>query len=150
VAAFLDADTGSGEREGYHIRIRSGSYDEVVLEPALIAVVHEVDARILVRVADPRERRNAGSPLRGIFANEIVGLAREFVFLDGPGGVGADERHANRCADVRLLCVRPILRARWPLPLQGQHGLSRSQEQAVAGASGDELGSRGALASVLL
>src|SRR5262249_122370 len=127
-----DVHAGPGEREGDRAGVCPGRHDEVVFEPALIAVVHDVDARIHTGVAHPGESGNARGPLRGVTANEVVGLAGEIALSSGPGWVRAYQRHAEAVL------------------LQRQYRLSRRQEDAVAGASGDEVHAWVALAGVLL
>jgi hypothetical protein len=75
----------------------AGPHDQVVLELPLVAVVDEVDARVDVFVLHSGIRRHIGPPLRGIVADEVVGLAGQGVLArDARIAIGADERHAKR------------------------------------------------------
>ena len=77
--------------------VSARAHNEVILELALIAVIEEIDARIKVRVAHLRVGRDVGAPLRGIVADEVVGLAGEFLQpRHARTRVGAGEADAQR------------------------------------------------------
>ena len=136
-------------------RIRGGAHDEVVLQLALVTVVHEVDARVEVLVVHPGVGRHIGPPARGIIADEIVGLAGQLL---APGhayvGVGAEERHAERGPRRRPRLCQLCLRA-LPFPSlrvfpgdEDQDRLGRGEQERVLGTAGEKPHLRIGLASV--
>src|SRR5271163_4185776 len=87
---------------------------EIVLEPALIAVVDQVNTWVNAGVMDLRERGHAGAPSGGIVAEKII---RGTWQLIGTGhlrfGVGPFQLH-SQCVcpgqTGRQLCQSPALR----------------------------------------
>ncbi len=76
--------------------VGAGGEAEVVLEPALVSVVVEVDSGPDARVADALEGRDVGSPLRGVIAAQVVDDAGEAVRCAGGEWVRPCERKADR------------------------------------------------------
>ncbi len=66
---------GAPKAEQDPLGIGARADDEVVLQLPLVAVVDKVDSGIDVLVLHLRIRRDIGPPLRGIVADEVVGLA---------------------------------------------------------------------------
>jgi len=84
------------DREFDRARVGAGLDYEIVFQLPLVAVIHQVHARIDVRIFHLGVVRHVGAPLLGIIADEVVRLARQFVETDHFGvRVGAYQFHAQ-------------------------------------------------------
>ena len=93
-------------------RVRPGSDHEIVFELALVAVVEKVDPGIDVLVVDLCIGRDVGAPRGGIFADEVVCFAGEFVEPAHERlGRGTYETHPQRGRLHLRLCIGPRRRA---------------------------------------
>ena len=82
------------KRDGAEVGART--HDEVVFQLPLITVVDEVDTGIDLAVTDLRVGGDVDPPLRGIVADEVVGLAGQFLQpRHARIGVGVGEAHAQ-------------------------------------------------------
>src|SRR5262249_2329436 len=84
IAVVLNVDAGPSEGQGDDRRVSAWRHDEVILEPALIAVIHDVNPRIDAWVAHLGKGGHVPVPLRRVVAQEIVRLAGELVLSSGP------------------------------------------------------------------
>ncbi len=85
---------GAVHVEHQAVRVGTRSYDEVVLEISIVAVVHDVDAGIDLREANGRESGNIGAPCRWIVPHEVVRDARKRVH-PRDAGVGVRPRKSK-------------------------------------------------------
>ena len=137
-------------------RVSTGRDQQVVLELALVAVVHQVDARVDVGVLDAREVGHARAPLAGVIADQVVARVRLFVQgLQRGILVCAIEREANHCAVARFrfaVTSQATDAARRVLAcasgLQADHCFGRGQEQVEACIAREKANLRVALASI--
>ena len=98
---------GSMEAEPDPLGIGARTDDEIVFELALVAVVDQVDPRVDVLVSHLRVRRDIGPPVRGIAADEVVGLAWKLLCPHhGWLGVGTDEDHPQDGPANPSVCER--------------------------------------------
>ena len=67
---------GVGDDIGRRARIGMGRDDEVILELSLITVIDQIDAVVDLLVANALEGGNAGEPVAGFVAGEIIHFAR--------------------------------------------------------------------------
>src|SRR5262249_28858029 len=130
------------------VRIGARRDDPVVFEPALGAVVHQVDAGIHVDVTDLAVVRNVREPLAGIFADQVVALARQRVFPDDLWIVAGTQK---RLGDLRRDLPWSAGRARRQQRLaQAKDRLLAPEEEVIPPAAHSELGRIVELALVLL
>src|SRR5262249_58684012 len=74
------AGAGEGEADGGRVGARGDH--EVILQPALVAVVHEVDPRIDAPVGNAPVVFDAGVPAGRVVAEEVVAAGRQLVQAD--------------------------------------------------------------------
>ena len=80
LAARVDVDLSRPfKRKRDEARIGARRHDEVILELTLTAIVDKVHSRVHTFVFDLGISGNVRAPLRGIVADEIVALARQFI-----------------------------------------------------------------------
>src|SRR5262249_30675532 len=72
IAILFEVDPGPGEGQSDRSWVCSRVHDEVVLESALIAVIHDVDPWIYARVAYLRKGGDFSLPLRWVVTQEVV------------------------------------------------------------------------------
>ncbi len=131
------------------------SDDEVILKLVLIPVVHQIDAGINTAVADLTVGWHVGCPTGGVMAKKLVRAAWELVVgLRWSIRLCTTQRHAQRAALRRRGCrelavLVEFYRRRYWL-LQRQHGLARSQEDAIPFAAGEKLDAQVRLSPVRL
>ena len=118
---------GALEVEHDAVGIGARTHHEVVLDLALRAVVHEVDAGVEVLILHPGVGGNIGPPLRWIAADEVVGLARKFLRADDVRRrVGADVDHAERELSVLVVDCGVTGRHRAFHQARGPRGVRRA------------------------
>src|SRR5690349_7915162 len=61
------------QRDG--LRVRTGSYDEVIFQLVLVAVVSQIHAGIDIAILHPAKQWHVRTPFPRVVANEVVGLA---------------------------------------------------------------------------
>ena len=136
------------ERQRDLIRIGAWCDEEIVFEPALVAVVREGDARIGVLVLHLGIGGNVCVPFRRIVADEVIHDAGErFHPVDGGRRIRPLQLHPHDGLVDRCLFrasrgsgprERLVLRGCVPL-LQDHHGFRRREKERVAVASREEL-----------
>src|SRR5688572_2238692 len=134
------------DAKGDEAWIGSRAYDEIVLKFLLVAVINEVNAGVDIAVVHAGVCGNIRPPLRGIIADEVVGLAG---LLGLPGharvGASAEENHAQR--RPRHLSRLLYLRARGLLFVfpkgfrlhENEDRLAGREKERVHGTAGEEL-----------
>ena len=81
------------------VRLGSRRNYEIIFEPALVAVIDHVDARIDLRVAHASKTGNVCVPFSWIWTSEIVTGGRQlFETLDSRIGIGAFQFHPHDAA----------------------------------------------------
>ena len=76
------------------LRIRLGSYNKIVFQLPLVAIIKEIDAGIDLVVFDLGEGGNPYVPVLRLAANKVAGLARQFVeALDWRVRICAEQIH---------------------------------------------------------
>jgi hypothetical protein len=105
-------------------RVRPGMDDEVVLQPALVAVVDDVDPGIGVAVLDAPVVDHVGEPARRIVAEEVVAAPGQWIHPDVVGvGIGAVEMDSEGV---------PLRR-----PAHRHRGVAPAEEDAIPRAPGE-------------
>ena len=98
-------------------RVRAGRHDEVVFQPAAVAVVFEIDARVDGGGPDTGKVTQAGEPVFRIGAAEIVSAAGQRVGAGQYGrSLGAGEPQLDRSG----------------LPANSEHGAAGDEEDPLA------------------
>jgi hypothetical protein len=142
-----------GEPDGFRVGTRR--QNKVIFELALVAVIHQADPRIDVRILNLSVVRNIPVPLLRTAADEVMASAREFAKTARKGGGAcSDERHAEESAGG-LDCA---IAAGWLGTVGLRTGLAQTensiastrQKQCVAAAVGEEPGFSISLAEVRL
>ena len=137
----------SCKRQRDLFRMRSRRNTEVVFELSLIAVVHQVDARIDRLILDACKLRNSRTPLCRIAADKVVAPSRQRRGArDASGSVCAFQPHANDRWRFWLRDRRGGSRG-WDSLLQFQHGFVGGQKQTITGAARQKFDLRSGLAA---
>ena len=131
--------------------IAARRHAKVILQLSLIAVVHQIDARIHRRILHPPKLRNVLPPLGRIVANKVIALARQ---RRSPGNAGRRTRplqpHPNHrtCSPLHGPQASHGRRMAFSWPLQLQHRFVGRQKQAVARSARQKLNRSGGLTLV--
>ena len=141
-------------------RIGARRHDEIVLQPALVPMIDQIDARVDARELHLSVGRYPGTPPPRIAADEVIRLTRKLLSRRGYRvPIGADQPHSEQLNfgfrvpferfDFRSGGVGPM--ERWARGwLQRENGFRRSDEEGVSGAFGQKLHARVGLARVRL
>ena len=93
-AQIQTADTRKGQLNLF--RICAGMNHEVMLQPALIAMVDNINSRVDIRVADSCVLLDVRNPARGVRTEQIVAVSRQFLFaLRFSARIGSDQSHLH-------------------------------------------------------
>src|SRR5260370_33484321 len=97
IARVVEPDRlGSLKRDGDNTRVGLRCDEEIVFEPALGAVIGDIDARICLLIDDTAVHGDARAPFQSVITDEVIGPARQPLLAnDRTAMLTTNEAHAT-------------------------------------------------------